>query len=180
MLRDAMVRRDFSVNGQDSIIYDGELSRVQALVNTGKAYIGGVSVNMKVDFAKFFTLFSSITMMKGLDTEENLPLQHTTPAFGKTSITFRGRQFKLELNGEYQAARDFDDLAPSEQNKTHLYTTDGALGWSIMNFNISYQPNAYFQINGAVENIFDKHYRPYSSGISAPGRNFIFSLRVSI
>ena len=180
LLRDAMVRRDFTVNGQDSIIYDGELSRVQALVNTGKAYIGGASVNMKVDFAKYFTLLSSITMMKGLDTEENLPLQHTTPAFGKTAITFRGNQFKIELNGEYQAARDFEDLAPSEQNKTHLYTTDGALGWSIMNFNISYQPNTFFQINGAVENIFDKHYRPYSSGISAPGRNFIFSLRVSI
>ncbi len=180
LLRDAMVRRDFTINGQDSIIYDGELSRVQALVNTGQAYIGGLSGNLQASFAKYFTLLSSVTIMNGLDTEDNIPLRHTTPAFGKTAITFRGNQFKLELSSEYQADRAFEDLAPSEQNKTHLYTTDGALGWNIFNFNISYQPNALFQINGAVENILDKHYRPYSSGISAPGRNFIFSLRVSI
>jgi hemoglobin/transferrin/lactoferrin receptor protein len=29
----------------------------------------------------------------------------------------------------------------------------------------------------AVENILDHHYRTYSSGISAPGRNLIISLR---
>jgi hemoglobin/transferrin/lactoferrin receptor protein len=35
---------------------------------------------------------------------------------------------------------------------------------------------AYF----GVENITDQRYRPYSSGISAAGRNFIGSLRLNI
>lgn len=179
LLRDAMVRRNYSVNGQDSIIYDGELSRVQALVNTGRAYIGGLSSYLQYTFFERYSLLSSITWMDGRDTDENVPLRHTTPVFGKTSISYRGRQFRVEFSAQYQAKKEFDELAPSEQNKTHLYTEDGALGWSSLNFNLSYQPNQLFQINGAVENILDRHYRPYSSGISAPGRNFVFSLRIS-
>ncbi len=179
LLRDAMVRRNYSVNGQDSILYDGELSRVQALVNTGNAYVGGLSGYLQYTFLEKFSLFSSLTWMNGLDTDENIPLRHATPAFGKTSISYRRRQFRLELFTQYQAKKAFEDLAPSEQNKTHLYTPDGALGWATLNFNLSYQPNQLFQINGAVENILDTHYRAYASGISAPGRNFIFSVRVS-
>ncbi len=180
ILRDAIVRRNFAVNGQDSIIYDGELSRVQALVNTGRATIAGLSSYLQLNFMNHFSLYSSFTLMNGKDTDENIPLRHTTPAFGKTSITYRQNQFRAEFNVQYQASRAFEDLAPSEQNKTHLYTPDGALGWSTLNINVSYQPNPFFQINGAIENLADTHYRPYSSGISAPGRNFIFSIRISI
>jgi hemoglobin/transferrin/lactoferrin receptor protein len=31
-----------------------------------------------------------------------------------------------------------------------------------------------------LENMLDKRYRPYSSGISAPGRNFVISLHAKI
>ena len=179
-LTNAMARRDFTVNGQDSIMYDGTLSKVEALVNVGNAYIAGLSADLKMDISEHFTLSSSVTVMDGRDTEENIPLRHTTPAFGKTSLEFRGNKFRAALYADYQAAKAFEDLAPTEQSKTHLYTTDGALGWSTLNLNVSYQPGAMIQLNAALENIFDKHYRPYSSGISAPGRNLIVSLRVSI
>ena len=179
-LTNAMVRRDFTVNGQDSIVYDGTLSKVEALVNVGNAYITGMSADLKMDISEHFTLSSSVTIMNGQDKEENIPLPHTTPAFGRTSLQFRGSKFRATLYVDYQAAKAFEDLAPSEQSKTHLYTSDGALGWSTLNLNVSYQPDAMIQLNAALENIFDKHYRPYSSGISAPGRNLIFSLRVSI
>ena len=41
-LHNAMVRGDFTINGKDSIIYDGEMSKVQAFVNTGRANIYGL------------------------------------------------------------------------------------------------------------------------------------------
>ena len=34
-----MVRGNYQFNGKDSIIYDGEMSRVQAILNTGKLII---------------------------------------------------------------------------------------------------------------------------------------------
>jgi hemoglobin/transferrin/lactoferrin receptor protein len=179
-LRDAMVRRDFTVDGQDSIIYDGELSKVEALTNTGSAYIAGLSGTLQYSFLENFSLYSSITFMDGEDLEENLPLRHVTPVFGKTGLTFRGIRLRTEVNLRYQGPVAWNDLAPSEQSKTELYTTDGALGWTTLNWNLSYSPTTNLQINTGVENILNIHYRPYSSGISAPGINVILSIRYTI
>src|SRR5690554_4055415 len=42
LLDHALVRRDFTLNGQDSILYDGELSQVQAVQNAAIARVYGV------------------------------------------------------------------------------------------------------------------------------------------
>ena len=36
------------------------------------------------------------------------------------------------------------------------------------------------EIKFSVQNILDHHYKPFASGISGPGRNFIVSLRASL
>ncbi|MEQ9426109.1 MAG: TonB-dependent receptor [Cyclobacteriaceae bacterium] len=177
ILNDAIVRRDFEFNGQDSIVYDGVLSRVQAEVNVGEAHIYGFSLSLNSDLSEHFSLSSSLTFTDGEDKIENVPLRHTTPLFGQTSLTYAAKKIKAELFARYNGKRSFADLAPSEQNKTHLYTADGSLAWGTLNIRGSYQITRHLQINGGIENIFDKHYRPYSSGISAPGRNFIVALR---
>lgn len=179
-LVDTMVRRDFTVDGQDSIIYDGTLSKVEALVNVGKAYIAGITVDLKLDLAENLSFTSTLTVMNGLDTEDDLPLRHVTPTYGRSGVEFRGNNFRAELFARYQASKAFKDLAPSEQAKNYLYTPDGALGWSTLNVNTSWQPNPIFQLSAALENILNQHYRPYSSGISSPGRNFMLSVKISI
>ncbi len=54
---------------------------------------------------------------------------------------------------------------------------DGSLAWATYNFYSSYQITPKFSINLAVENILDLHYRKASSGLSAPGRNLIISIK---
>ncbi|MGM0667666.1 MAG: hypothetical protein ACQETA_10125, partial [Bacteroidota bacterium] len=51
--------------------------------------------------------------------------------------------------------------------------------WCTLNIKAIYELTDMFAISAGVENITDRRYRPYSSGISAPGRNFILSLRAS-
>jgi hemoglobin/transferrin/lactoferrin receptor protein len=46
-LKNAMVRRDFLINGKDSIVYDGFLSEVEALVNAESGGIYGAGTNGK-------------------------------------------------------------------------------------------------------------------------------------
>ena len=57
---------------------------------------------------------------------------------------------------------------------------DGTLAWTTYNLYASWKINKTFTLNFAVENILDLHYRPFASGISAAGRNFITSLRVNL
>jgi hemoglobin/transferrin/lactoferrin receptor protein len=77
----------------------------------------------------------------------------------------------------------FEQLAPSEQAKLPIYPRDAngdphSPSWYTLNLKGSYQINKLLQVSGGVENFTDQRYRPYSSGISAPGRNFILALRV--
>jgi len=179
LLRDAVVRRNFQVNGQDSIIYDGVPSRVQALVNVGRAYVWGYSLDLAIEFSSSLGLKSTLADTEGRDQAEQIPIRHTTPVFGQTSLVYRKGKFQGRLMFRYSGSRAYEDLPPSEQNKTFLYTSDGSLAWNTINVMASYRINSIIQVNGAIENVLNKHYRPYSSGISAPGRNVVVSLRTS-
>jgi len=171
------VRRNALFNGQDSIIFDGVSSRVQALVNTGRATVYGASFNFQWQLHPNWSFISMLTYSDGEDKSENIPLRHTTPVFGQTSLSYQNEKMRIDLSTKYNGKRRFNKLPPSEQNKTHLYTTDGALAWYTINLKGSYTITDHFTVNAGIENILDKHYRPYSSGISAPGRNFSIALR---
>ena len=67
----------------------------------------------------------------------------------------------------------------SADNEDEAIPGVGTLAWTTYNFYSSYKLSESITFNFAVENILDVHYRPFSSGVSAPGRNFIFSLRGS-
>jgi len=54
---------------------------------------------------------------------------------------------------------------------------DGTFSWATYNLYASWQFSQKFAFDFAFENISDVHYRPFSSGVSAAGRNFIVALR---
>ena len=177
-LRDAMVRRDFGNSfGQDSIIYDGTMSNVEAVVNAGKAYIYGISGSFSTDIGSELSFNSQLTYTEGEDKSNNEPLRHVAPLFGMASVKYENNKTSLEAFTEFNAKKPISDFSPSERNKPHLYTPEGTPAWATLNFRTSYQLTEEITLNVSVENIFDKHYRPYSSGISAPGRNIIVALR---
>ena len=177
-LRDAMVRRDFGDSfGQDSIMYDGTMSNVEAVVNAGKAYIYGVSGSFSVNMGRGVAFDSQLTYTEGNDKSNNEPLRHVAPLFGMASVKYQNNRFSVEAFTEFNAKKPISDFSPSERNKPHLYTPEGTPAWATLNVRTSYALTEEITLNMSVENILDKHYRPYSSGISAPGRNVIMALR---
>lgn len=183
LLKDAMVRRDFTFGGQDSIMYDGELSRVQALVNADEARVYGIQFGLYADIVKYLSFKTNLTYSKGED-QDGVPLRHVAPLFGSTHLILKAEKIKADLYANYNGEISNKNLAPSEQEKTYMYATDSdgnpySPDWFTLNFKASYQINKFLQVNAGIENILDERYRPYSSGIVAPGRNFIFGLRGS-
>ncbi len=178
-LKNAMVRTDFTFNGQDSIIFDGAKRKVLALTNTGKAQVFGGSLNILAVLTNRLSFSSTITITKGEDKINHEPLRHTTPLFGQSALVYNHKKIKASFIVKYNGKRKFEDLAPVEKSKTHLYTSDGSLAWLTLNLKAAYQLSNLLQVNGGIENILDKHYRPYSSGISASGRNFYLALRAT-
>ncbi|NMM47949.1 TonB-dependent receptor [Marinigracilibium pacificum] len=175
-LTNAMERRDYIYNGESSIDYDGTISNVQAEVNIGSAKIYGFSFNGSLSISKNIFFSSTITVSDG-ETSDGESVRHVVPLFGRSTIKYVRSKWDIFLNIQYQGGIEFDKLSPSEQNKTHLYTEDGAIGWTTFNLGGSVQLSKSFIINAGIDNITDLHYRPYSSGISAPGRNLFISAR---
>ena len=178
-LNNAIVRSNGTFDGVDSIMYDGSLSKVQTLKNSGKAYVFGFSYMINYRINNNLNLKSSISFNQSKDLSTKLPLRHSSPIFGQTSINFTKRNIKVSYYINYNGKKDISNFSPSELNKLYLYTKDGSPAWLTNNISFIYNINYLAKINFSCENIFDIHYRSYSSGISAPGRNFNIGLNMS-
>lgn len=183
-LENAMVRRDYYFNGFNTIMYDREMSKVYAIVNAKNANLYGISLNLGLNISPSFSLKTDLTYMKGED-NEGFPLRHIPPYYGGLHILFEKAVIKADLYALYNGEISNDNLSPEEQFKLHMYELDQngmpySPSWYSLNFKTSLQVTKKLTFCGGVENIFDHRYRPYSSGIVAPGRNFFFSIKVCI
>lgn len=184
LLKNAMVRHDFLFNGEDSIDYLGTPSKVEAIVNSGYARVYGVSINLQANLLKNLILKSSLNITEGKE-QGGIPLRHATPVFGTTRLIYESSKIKADLYSVYNGVKTYKKMAPSETAKPYMYATDNdgnpwSPGWYTINFKVSYNISKWSILNAGIENILDNRYRPYSSGIVAPGRNYIVSLRVVI
>ena len=182
-LQNALVRRNFQLNSQDSILYDGVMSQIQAIQNAAVAHVFGVQAGLEIKLPAGFTIFSDINYQSGKEAIDNgfmSPSRHAAPLFGLSRLRFRKNNLILEGNIRFQGERPFNKLALEERNKDEIYAKDSngnnyAPAWYTLNLKILYRINDTFIISGGVENLTDQRYRPYSSGISGAGRNFILS-----
>jgi hemoglobin/transferrin/lactoferrin receptor protein len=187
-LSDALVRRDFQLNGMDSIFYDGITSRVQAIQNAAYASIWGIQSGLEFKFLNHFGFTAKFSYQNGKEEDDSgveVPLRHAPPYYGTFRFSYENSGFNLMLYTDYNGEVSYKDLAPTEREKPAIYAKDDdgnpySPGWFTLNLKGSYQINDYIQLNAGIENIFDKGYRTYSSGIVAPGRNVIGSIRVKM
>src|SRR6056297_826664 len=187
VLNNAMVRRDFQISGRDSILYDGTLSRVQALQNAATAMVYGFQAGVEINLPAGFTFLSDVNYQLGeeeLDDGTTSPSRHAAPLFGVSRLRYQSSDVTLEFNTMYQGEKSHDDLAVSERGKDEIYALDKngntySPAWHTLNFKSIYQFTDTFSISAGLENITDQRYRPYSSGLSGPGRNFVISLRAN-
>ncbi|MBS0010521.1 MAG: TonB-dependent receptor [Bacteroidales bacterium] len=187
ILNDALVRRDFQLNGQDSIMYDGVMSKVQALQNAALARVYGIQAGLEVKLPAGFSFSSDMNFQKGeeeLDDGSTSPSRHAAPFFGISRLNYKARGLHIKFYAEYQGERKHEEMPEEEKGKDEIYARDAsgntyAPAWYTLNIKAIYELTDIFAISAGVENITDRRYRPYSSGISAPGRNFIISMRAN-
>jgi hemoglobin/transferrin/lactoferrin receptor protein len=183
-LDNAIIRGPITINGQNSATINGIVSELRAQVNTSQAHIYGGSAKIKIQLPMDLSITSTFTITKGKDRTNDTPLRHTTPNFGQTTLFYQKDKIKTSFYTEYNGNRFRSDIPTGEiDDKSYLYalhstdsSKDGSPGWFTLNLRASYTINEHLNMTTALENILDKHYQPYSSGISAPGRNLIISL----
>ncbi|MBU0489385.1 MAG: TonB-dependent receptor [Bacteroidetes bacterium] len=186
ILQNAMVRRDYTMNGLDSIAYDGEMSRIQSVQNAAVATVYGVQAGVDVKLRSGFGFSSNFNYQVGeeeLDDGSTSPSRHAPPMYGVSRLTYSTQRLRIEFYAVYSGEKKFDDLPEEEKAKTEIYAVDAdgnpcSPGWYTLNFKAIYKLEEKISVSAGLENLTDQRYRPYSSGLVAPGRNFLISLRV--
>jgi hemoglobin/transferrin/lactoferrin receptor protein len=81
-------------------------------------------------------------------------------------MLFNGRK----IRGEY---------SPSGEDNAQYAPGGETPSWQTYHVRANWQVNKNLLASFAVENILDLNYRVFASGISAPGRNLVASIKVS-
>jgi hemoglobin/transferrin/lactoferrin receptor protein len=186
ILTHAIVVRPFRLNGSDSILFDGTMSEVRALQNTSDAYVYGLSTSFNVQSTEHLSFRTTVNWQYGRELENvsntYVPMRHVAPLFA--DLEWRYALGKMTLVGSviYNGKFSNSDLSPSLED-LNTFPRDGngkpySPSWFTVNVKGRYWLFDAVQVTGGIENILDTRYRTYSSGISAPGRNFIIALHV--
>jgi hemoglobin/transferrin/lactoferrin receptor protein len=186
-LTNALVVKDFKLNGSDSAIYNGTKSKVQASQNVDKAYIYGLTGGVQFDFNSNISFKSVLNYTYGryIDSQNDtvVPLDHIAPVFGQTSIIYKTKNIDGEFFVRYNGKKTSNDYSPSGEDNA-AYSADkinGYMpGWFTLNIRMGFNLTKSMRLNVACENITDNRYRVFASGINAAGRNVILSFRYKI
>jgi len=186
LLDRAMVRRPFTLDDADSILYDGEPSRVEAIVNAAQARVVGVFLAADARIGEDLLWELRYNWQHGVEQDDggtaDVPLRHAPPPFGRTGIAWQRGRWRVQGLLRFSAGFRFEQLPPSEQAKHPIYARDDegrphAPGWYALDLRARCLATKGFEVTAGIENLTDQRYRPYSSGISASGRNFVVALR---
>jgi hemoglobin/transferrin/lactoferrin receptor protein len=169
-------------NGSSTIVYNGVTSNIVKVINKKTAFIWGISGNIGADLSKYFSFSSVINYTYGRIKEKprNYPLDHVPPLYGKTSITGRYNHLTFEVIALYNGTKDSANYNLRGEDN-HIYSADVIRGytpaWFTYNLRAAYEITKNISLQLAAENIFDKYYRVFASGLGAPGRNLVMTLR---
>jgi hemoglobin/transferrin/lactoferrin receptor protein len=87
------------------------------------------------------------------------------------------KKFQAEAYTLFNGKKKLEDYSNSGEDNLQYATVDGMPAWYTLNLRAAYQFNKYVQLQVALENILDRNYRVFASGMSSAGRNLMVTLR---
>ncbi len=87
-----------------------------------------------------------------------------------------GEVIRINREGTFDNLEETETCHATTINGQNDLECFGTPAWSTLNFYLSYQFNAKFNVKLGYENVGDQHFRPFGSGVSAAGRNIMVTL----
>ncbi len=180
LYRDAITTGAGTLNGDSIAIYSGDSAMVYTSVNAAKAFLYGFNGQLSARVTKQFDISSSVNFTYGRikdGDQEETPLDHIPPVFGRTSFNLQFKKFRGEFWMMHSGWKRIEDYRFDAEDNEANATAVGMPSWYTLNLRTSYQLNQFVSVQLALDNILDQNYRQFASNISAPGRNLSATLR---
>lgn len=187
LLDNYIYRAPFILNGKTTLVYDGEEVDLVANVNKKTAYVAGGTFLFKGKLTRSFSALGTLTTTNGNTYDTKEPLSSIPPIFGSFEIHYARNKFESGLDLKFNGRKELEDYNIEEgidniEETPYILDREtyyGSPSWATINFYSSYKITRNIDFLFSVDNIFDQHYKEFASAISAPGRNFSFSVLAS-
>ena len=177
-ITDAIQRSNSTLNGQDSIIYDGEIMQIQMNQNIESANINGLSIGSNITLNKYVLIDFTLNYLEGKNHLKR-PLAHIPPLNSKFNLSYKIKSHDFIISHIYNGWKKTENYDDNGVDNLDEATLDGNPSWYIINFEYSNNLSSNINFSFSIENILDSHYKTFGSGISGYGRNFILSLKTN-
>ncbi len=175
----ALVVRPAQWLGSDSLVYDGVNSAITSLANADRARIVGFTASGSWTAGDAWVFGGSFTGTRGQLLTDGTPLSHIPPAFGRVFVRVKGAKWQVEAYSMFAGQKKGNRYGTDGEDNIQYATPEGMPGWWTANLRSAWQFNPHLNLQASCENLLDHHYRYFSSGVSAPGRNLILALRAN-
>jgi hemoglobin/transferrin/lactoferrin receptor protein len=177
---DAIVVSPYQWNGADSLDYLGERSAVYAPQNTRKAFIWGYTAHVRVAPVDYFSTTLGFNYTHGRIVTDSglLPLDHIPPLNARLECAYETEKVQAGIFMMYNGWKRIKDYNLNGEDNEQYATPDGMPAWYTINLRLAYRATKWLTLQGGIDNLLDTQYRTFASGIHAPGRNFIITLRL--
>ena len=173
-LYDAIVTSPFELNGQNNLIYEGQLSQIYANQNQGNGEIVGLSTSLKWYLFPKLLLYGNFNYTNGRveNNSARFPLDHIAPTYGKAGLSYEADKWMVDAYVLYNGKKRLKDYSPSGEDNLQYAPANGMPSWETYNLKGAYKLIDNLTVFAGVENLLDTQYRTFASGINAAGRNF--------
>jgi len=171
-------------NGSDSFFYDGKMTPVYQMANTAGGFVTGAWISAKLQLANHLYLDVNYNTTYGryraTENSDWVPLDHVAPDFGRVALRWASGEWQMEGYMLFNGMKRARDYSPSGEDNVQYAAGGQSPNWETYNVRALWKLNKHLQMGFVIENILDLRYRVFASGINAPGRNLVFSLKASI
>ena len=169
---DAIVQADATLQGDTTLLIDGDTARIQMNQNLDRAWVRGARLEVSARLWPKTSFRSVLNWTRGTGLGgDGLPLAHIPPTFGLVEIVKKGEVGRVGTSVRYAFQKRVEDYGPGATDNLDEALSTGNPGWAVWNVEGSVRVTEWLECRVSALNLLDLHYRTFGSGISAPGRN---------
>ena len=170
-------------NGATHWEVEGDLYRLVANRNLDNGRIMGISSGLEWQFVPELKATFRMNMLRGVSWKSGQsvqPLAHIPPSYGSAQLIYDKHSWAASIQNLWNGSKPLSEYALGSSDNEEYATPDGSPAWNIWNVQGTYRLSKHFEVQLRINNLSDLHYRTFSSGVSASGRNIIGTVRYRI
>ena len=181
VLKDAIQAVDTSFVSSDgmvieTLVVEGDTNLIQVNANVGRASIIGLQWQARYKVSGGWRLGATLNITRGRN-GQGASLSHIPPAFGMASASRTGEWLTFNARLHWSGWKRLEDYGPGNTDNPAEATAEGTPAWWTAGIDFDARLSERVTLSMGLHNLMDRHYKVFSSGISAPGRDWRVGLR---